>query len=69
MAEVRRRKSESRLRQKLVGVRMSPAEHALLAAESARSGRSESSILRDAFLASVTPQPEAEPAPGGGRDA
>jgi hypothetical protein len=45
--------SESRLRQKLVGVRMSPAEHELLAAEAKRTGRSEASVLRDSFLAAL----------------
>lgn len=45
-------KSEQRLRQKLVGVRLSPAEFEILQRASEDTGRSHSSLLRDAFLAS-----------------
>ena len=47
------RGTDSRQRQHLVGVRLSPAEHALVEAEARRSGKSAPSVLRDAFLASV----------------
>jgi hypothetical protein len=47
------RKNETRQRQHLVGVRMSPAEMALLKAEAGRSGLTAASVLRQAFLAGV----------------
>ncbi len=36
---------------------MTPAEYDLLAVAAAGAGKDESTLLRDAFLASVTPQP------------
>ena len=52
MADLGRRGSENRQRQKLVGVRMTPAEHAALVAAAKRERKSEASVLRDAFLES-----------------
>jgi hypothetical protein len=66
----------SRRRQHLVGVRLTPAEHALVQAEAQRSGKSAPAVLRDAFLASVkagiTPGPprsdlRTNEVPGGAR--
>jgi hypothetical protein len=48
-----RRGSENRARSHQVAVRLSPAEHALLQAVAASSGKSAPSVLRDTFLASV----------------
>lgn len=49
----RRRGSENRQRQQGIMVRLSPAEMALVKAESARSGKPAAKLLRDAFMASV----------------
>jgi hypothetical protein len=48
-----RKHSETRQRTHLVCVRMNPEESGLLKAEAARTGASEASLLRDAFLASL----------------
>ena len=42
-----------RQREKLVGVRLTEAEHALLAAEAQRAGKTLPAVLRDTFLASL----------------
>ena len=52
-----RKHSETRQRTRLVCVRMTPAEYDLLAVVAADAGKDESTLLRDAFLAGVTPKP------------
>lgn len=47
------RTKETRQRTHLVGVRLSPAESALLRAEAKRTGLTMATVLREAFLASV----------------
>jgi hypothetical protein len=48
-----RKHSETRQRTDMVCVRLNPAESALLTAEAERTGEHESTLLRDAFLASI----------------
>lgn len=54
-----RKRSENRRRTELVAVRFTPAERAILAEAAARTGKGESTLLREAFLATA----------GEGRDA
>jgi hypothetical protein len=61
----RRSGSKNRQRQKLVGVRLSDEEHALLLAAAKRQNVSPASVLRYTFLATYTAQ-NAGPALGGG---
>lgn len=49
----KRRGSENRQRQKLVAVRFSPAEYAVLQAAAAALKKPQARLLREAFLASV----------------
>jgi len=49
-----RKYSDNRRRQHFIGVRFADCEYALLEAEMARTGKAAATVLRDAFLSSLT---------------